>query len=330
MGIYCDNLIVGKTIPNIKKEVEEMIYSDEILEEALNLGRKYLHEGAVADYIPELARVDTNKLSISAIEDGNILSVGDSKVRFSIQSIIKVILYALAMENYKVSELKKYVGVRPSAKPFNSVIELELSEKKIPVNPFINAGAIIIVAILYNVYREKTFDVILEKAGEFLGEEVDYSREIAQSEKESSFTNRTLIYLMLAKGILPSDTKVEEVLDTYFKACSILVNTENLAHMSYVISNDGVDLEGKEVITPNEARVLRSLMATCGTYDYSGDFAIRVGLPAKSGVGGGIVTASKNKTGLAVYAPRLDTHGNSYSGVRMLEYLSEELDLSIY
>lgn len=307
-----------------------MFYSEEVLEKALRLGRKYLHEGAVADYIPELARVDANKLAISTIEDGNILSVGDSKVRFSIQSIIKVILYALAMENYKVSELKKYVGVRPSAKPFNSVIELELSEKKIPVNPFINAGAIIIVAILYNVYREKTFDVILEKASEFLGEEVDYSREIAQSEKESSFTNRTLIYLMLAKGILPSDTKVEEVLDTYFKACSILVNTENLAHMSYVISNDGLDLEGKEVITPNEARVLRSLMATCGTYDYSGDFAIRVGLPAKSGVGGGIVTASKNKTGLAVYAPRLDTHGNSYSGVRMLEYLSEELDLSIY
>ena len=307
-----------------------MFYSEEVLDKALRLGRKYLHEGAVADYIPELARVDANKLAISTIEDGNIYSVGDSKVRFSIQSIIKVILYAMAMENYKVSELKKYVGVRPSAKPFNSVIELELSEKKIPVNPFINAGAIIIVAILYNVYREKTFDVILEKASEFLGEEVDYSREIAQSEKESSFTNRTLIYLMLAKGILPSDTKVEEVLDTYFKACSILVNTENLAHMSYVISNDGVDLEGKEVITPNEARVLRSLMATCGTYDYSGDFAIRVGLPAKSGVGGGIVTASQNKTGLAVYAPRLDTHGNSYSGVRMLEYLSEELDLSIY
>ncbi|MDU5570006.1 MAG: glutaminase A [Peptoniphilus harei] len=319
-----------KTIPNKFKEVNFIIYTEEILEEALNLGRKYLHEGAVADYIPELAKVEANKVAISTIEDGKLTSVGDSKIKFSIQSIVKVILYALAMKNYKVSELKKYVGVRPSAKPFNSVIELELSEKRIPVNPFINAGAIIIVAILHNVYREKTFDVILKKASEFLGEEVDYSREIAESEKESSFTNRTLIYLMLAKGILPSDTKVEEVLDTYFKACSILVNTENLAHMSYVISNDGIDLEGKEIITAKEAKVLRSLMATCGTYDYSGDFAIRVGLPAKSGVGGGIVTASKNKNGLAVYAPRLDKHGNSYSGVRMLEFLSQKLDLSIY
>ena len=319
-----------KTIPNKFKEVNFIIYTEEILEEALNLGRKYLHEGAVADYIPELAKVEANKVAISTIEDGKLTSVGDSKIKFSIQSIVKVILYALAMKNYKVSELKKYVGVRPSAKPFNSVIELELSEKRIPVNPFINAGAIIIVAILHNVYREKTFDVILKKASEFLGEEVDYSREIAESEKESSFTNRTLIYLMLAKGILPSDTKVEEVLDTYFKACSILVNTENLAHMSYVISNDGIDLEGKEIITAKEAKVLRSLMATCGTYDYSGDFAIRVGLPAKSWVGGGIVTASKNKNGLAVYAPRLDKHGNSYSGVRMLEFLSQKLDLSIY
>lgn len=319
-----------KTIPNKFKEVNFIIYTEEILEEALNLGRKYLHEGAVADYIPELAKVEANKVAISTIEDGKLTSVGDSKIKFSIQSIVKVILYALAMKNYKVAELKKYVGVRPSAKPFNSVIELELSEKRIPVNPFINAGAIIIVAILHNVYREKTFDVILKKASEFLGEEVDYSREIAESEKESSFTNRTLIYLMLAKGILPSDTKVEEVLDTYFKACSILVNTENLAHMSYVISNDGIDLEGKEIITVKEAKVLRSLMATCGTYDYSGDFAIRVGLPAKSGVGGGIVTASKNKNGLAVYAPRLDKHGNSYTGVRMLEFLSQKLDLSIY
>lgn len=319
-----------KTISNKFKEVNFIIYTEEILEEALNLGRKYLHEGAVADYIPELAKVEANKVAISAIEDGKLTSVGDSKIKFSIQSIVKVILYALAMKNYKVAELKKYVGVRPSAKPFNSVIELELSEKRIPVNPFINAGAIIIVAILHNVYREKTFDVILKKASEFLGEEVDYSREIAESEKESSFTNRTLIYLMLAKGILPSDTKVEEVLDTYFKACSILVNTENLAHMSYVISNDGIDLDGKEIITAKEAKVLRSLMATCGTYDYSGDFAIRVGLPAKSGVGGGIVTASKNKNGLAVYAPRLDKHGNSYSGVRMLEFLSQKLDLSIY
>lgn len=305
-------------------------FTDEILEKALILGKKYLHEGAVADYIPELAKVDANKIAISVIEDGNLVSIGDSKVKFSIQSIVKVILYSIAMDNYDMDELKKYVGVKPSAKAFNSVIELELSDKKIPVNPFINAGAIVIVAILYNIYKEKTFDIILNKASSILGEELDYSKEIAQSEKESSFTNRTLIYLMLSRGIIPSDIQVEEVLDTYFKACSILVNSENLANMSYVLSNKGKNLKDEEIVTEREARILRSLMATCGTYDYSGDFAIRVGLPAKSGVGGGIVTASNSPYGLAVYSPRLDSHGNSYSGVRMLEFLSNQLDLFIY
>lgn len=307
-----------------------MIYSEEVLQKALNLGKKYLHEGAVADYIPELAKVDANKIAISVIENDELHSVGDSKVKFSIQSIVKVMLYSIAMDNYSVDELKKYVGVKPSAKAFNSVIELELSDKSIPVNPFINAGAIVIVAILYNIYKDETFDIILKKARAFLGEDVDYSREIAESEKESSFTNRTLIYLMLSRGIIPNDIQVEEVLDTYFKACSILVNTENLAHMSYVLSNNGKNLKGEEIITERESRILRSLMATCGTYDYSGDFAIRVGLPAKSGVGGGIVTASNQNTGLAVYSPRLDSHGNSYCGVRMLEFLSKELNLYIY
>lgn len=307
-----------------------MIYSEEVLQKALNLGKKYLHEGAVADYIPELAKVDANKIAISVIENDELHSVGDSKVKFSIQSIVKVMLYSIAMDNYSVDELKKYVGVKPSAKAFNSVIELELSDKSIPVNPFINAGAIVIVAILYNIYKDETFDIILKKARAFLGEDVDYSREIAESEKESSFTNRTLIYLMLSRGIIPNDIQVEEVLDTYFKACSILVNTENLAHMSYVLSNNGKNLKGEEIIKERESRILRSLMATCGTYDYSGDFAIRVGLPAKSGVGGGIVTASNQNTGLAVYSPRLDSHGNSYCGVRMLEFLSKELNLYIY
>ncbi|MBU5669903.1 glutaminase A [Peptoniphilus sp. MSJ-1] len=307
-----------------------MIYSEEVLQKTLNLGKKYLHEGAVADYIPELAKVDANKIAISVIENDELHSVGDSKVKFSIQSVVKVILYSIAMDNYSVDELKKYVGVKPSAKAFNSVIELELSDKSIPVNPFINAGAIVIVAILYNIYKGETFDIILKKARAFLGDDVDYSREIAESEKESSFTNRTLIYLMLSRGIIPNDIQVEEVLDTYFKACSILVNTENLAHMSYVLSNNGKNLKGEEIITERESRILRSLMATCGTYDYSGDFAIRVGLPAKSGVGGGIVTASNKNTGLAVYSPRLDSHGNSYCGVRMLEFLSKELNLYIY
>ncbi len=305
-------------------------FNQEILDKAIALGRKYTDMGEVADYIPELKKQDPNKIAIATVEDGEILCSGDYEDRFSIQSVVKVILYSIALENFTIEELKKYVGLKPSSKAFNSVIELELSKKNVPVNPFINAGAIVVVALLHRVYKEKTLEVIMEKASKFLGEEVGYSEEIFVSEKVSSFANRTLTYLMLSRKILPPSLDVEEVLDIYFKSCSLMVNVKNLANMSYCISNNGVVSDGEEVISPEHARILRTLMATCGTYDYSGDFAVRVGIPAKSGVGGGIVTASIEGYGLAVYSPALDSHGNSYSGVRMLEYLSEKLNLNVY
>lgn len=313
------------------RRVERLrIFNQELLESAVALGRKYIDMGEVADYIPELKKQDPNKIGIAVIEDGELICSGDSEDRFSIQSVVKVILYAVALENFTVDELKKYVGLKPSSKAFNSVIELELSKKNVPVNPFINAGAIVVVALLHRVYKERTLEVIIERASKFLGEEVSYSEEIFISEKVSSFANRTLTYLMLSRKILPPSLEVEEVLDIYFKSCSLMVDVKNLANMSYCISNNGISLSGEKVIEPEHARILRTLMATCGTYDYSGDFAVRVGIPAKSGVGGGIVTATIDGYGLAVYSPALDTHGNSYSGVRMLEYLSEKLNLNVY
>lgn len=305
-------------------------FNQKVLDSAVELGRGYTNFGKVADYIPELKKQNPENIAVVAIQDGEILCSGDSEVRFSIQSVVKVILYSIALEHFEISEIKEYVGLKPSSKPFNSVIELELSKKNVPVNPFINAGAIVIVSLLHKIYGKRTLDVIMEKVEKFLGEKVTYSEEIFISEKVSSFSNRTLIYLMLSRGILPASLNVEEVLDIYFKSCSIMVNTKELANMSYCISNEGVNLTGEQVISSYHARVLRTLMATCGTYDYSGDFAVRVGIPAKSGVGGGIVTASLGGYGLAVYSPALDTHGNSYSGVRMLEYLSKELNLNVY
>lgn len=305
-------------------------FNQDVLDSALALGKEFTKYGRVADYIPELKKVNHDNLAIATLENGQLLCSGDTEVRFSIQSVVKVILYSIALEHFSLVELKKHVGLKPSSKAFNSVIELELSKKNVPVNPFINAGAIVVVSLLYEKYREKTFDVILDRTEKFLGNRVTYSEEIFVSEKVSSFANRTLTYLMLARGILPSDMDVEDVLDNYFKSCSILVNVKELAHMSYCISSGGLDVNGSRVISEEHARILRTLMATCGTYDYSGDFAVRVGIPAKSGVGGGIVTASIEGYGLAVYGPALDTHGNSYSGVRMLEYLSKELDLNVY
>ncbi|WBW49805.1 glutaminase A [Peptoniphilus equinus] len=307
-----------------------LTFSQELLDRAVELGRKYTRYGEVADYIPELKKQNFQNVALAVIQNGEALYAGEVDTPFSIQSIVKVILYALALENYTVDELKRNVGLKPSAKPFNSVIELELSKKNVPVNPFINAGAIVTVALLHEIYQEKTMGVILNYVSKFLGRDVTYSQDIFMSERVSSFANRTLTYLMLTKGILPKDLEVEEVLDVYFKSCSIMVTCKDLAHMSYVLSNKGVNPDGTRVIDEDIARVLRTLMATCGTYDYAGDFAVRVGIPAKSGVGGGIVTASLDGYGLAVYSPGLDSHGNSYSGVRMLEFLSRELGLNIY
>lgn len=305
----------------------------EILEKAYEYGAKYYDYGKVADYIPELAKEDKTKSAISFMDkDGTLYNVGDTAYRFSIQSVVKVVIYLCVLENYEFEEIKKYVGLKPSSKPFNSIIELELSNKNIPVNPFINAGAIVSTYLVYKKFGDKAFEVILNKLKELTGNnDLYYSEKIFQSEKSMAYANRALTYLMLSSDILPDYMDVEAVLDIYFKSCSIMINTEELARESSILSNDGLDiLTGEQKMSSHDARILRTLMATCGTYDYSGEFAIRIGIPAKSGVGGGILTASKMGYGIAVYCPGLDSHGNSYSGTRMLEHLSNALELKIY
>lgn len=305
----------------------------QILQEAYDYGAQFYDRGEVANYIHELAKEDNKRSAISLMDkDGNIYNVGDTKYRFSIQSVVKVVIYLCVLENYEFEEIKKYIGLKPSSKPFNSILELELSNKGIPVNPFINAGAIVASYLVFKKYGSEAFDVILNRLKDLTGnQELDYSESIFESEKSTAYANRALTYQMLSTDILPDFMDVEAVLDVYFKCCSILINTEELARLSSVLSNRGVDiLSGEEKMNSQDARVVRTLMATCGTYDYSGEFAIRIGIPAKSGVGGGILTASKKGIGLSVYCPGLDSHGNSYVGTRMLEYVSNALDLKIY
>ena len=305
----------------------------EILQKAYEYGSQYFEYGILADYIPELAKEDKTKAAITLIDkDGNIFNYGDTDYRFSMQSVVKVVLYLCVLEHYEFEDIKAYVGVKPSAKPFNSILELELSNKNIPVNPFINAGAIVSAYLIYKQYGDRAFEVILNRLRDLTGNpELNYSEKIFNSEKSTAYANRALTYMMLSSDILPDFMDVDAVLDTYFKSCSVMINSEELAKLSSVLSNDGVKVgNGERKINSNHARILRTIMATCGTYDYSGEFAIRIGIPAKSGVGGGIVTASKHGLGLAVYCPGLDTHGNSYVGTRMLEYVSNALDLNIY
>ncbi len=303
-----------------------------MLEKAYEYGKKYTHKGKTAQYIPELAKENAERLAGAIVDPtGEVFKIGDSEYKFSMQSVVKVVIYLLVLENYEFSYIKKFVGVKPSSKPFNSILELELSNKNIPVNPFINAGAIVACYLLMNKFGDKAFDVVLDKVRRLAGNNsINYSEPLYESERESAFANRALTYMMLSHRIIPQEVDVDELLDIYFKSCAVMVDVLDLARIGQVLSRGGVDLSGERLIEQSHATILRTIMANCGTYDYSGDFAIRIGIPAKSGVGGGIMTASKAGYGIAVYCPGLDTHGNSYAGTRMLESISKELGLSIY
>ena len=305
---------------------------NKVLTKAYDYAITYTDAGVPANYIPELAKEDKTKAGCSLISpDGKLYEIGSSRYKFSIQSIIKIIIYLCVLENYEFDYIKQYIGVKPSSKPFNSIIELELSNKNIPVNPFINAGAIVACSLLQKKYGNNTFDLILNRTRDIIGnDKLDYSRSIYNSENSSAFANRALTYMLLNSDIIDKNINVDDLLNTYFKSCSILVDAHDLSYLSFVLSRDGKDLSGNQILNKEHALIIRTLMATCGTYDYSGDFAIRIGLPAKSGVGGGIVTASKAGYGIGVYCPGLDSHGNSYVGTRMLESISKDLNLNIY
>lgn len=304
---------------------------DNFLNSVIEYGKNFVDEGKLVDYIPILKDADKTAMGVCLIDkDGRVYEAGKSREKFAIMSIVKVILFEIVLENYEIEEIKKYIGFKGSSKPYDSILDLEMENGK-PVNPFINSGAIMSSYLIFKKFKEKSIDVLFEKAKILTGnEDIDYARELFKIAGNGGDNNLALTYILKKHGSIDKETKIEDVLYIYNLACCLMVNTRDLAVLASIISRNGIGLDGKRVMEEDHARILRTLMSICGTYDYSGDFAIRVGLPAKSGVGGGIVTASKNKTGLAVYAPRLDKHGNSYSGVRMLEFLSNELDLSIY
>ncbi len=305
---------------------------EQCLDEAVQYGRKYVDRGIVADYIPELAKADPSVIGLTVVDpEFSVFTRGEASYKFSAQSISKVVIYLCLLEAYDFDFVKKYIGVTPSSKPFNSIIELELSHHNIPVNPFINAGAIVATALLMNKYGENTFEMLRERACAMFGRtHIDYSRGIFESEQRTAYANRALTYLLVNDGIISPDINVEDMLSMYFKACSLLVNTVDLASLGAMLGHKGIASDGSRCISAQHAQILRTVMATCGTYDYAGDFALLVGMPAKSGVGGGIMAASPKGYGIGVFCPGLDKHGNSYVGMRILEHLSRDLDLSIY
>lgn len=286
--------------------------------------------GKVADYIPQLAHVDPKHFGIAVCTpDGQLYSAGDANTPFSIQSISKVFTLTIALG--KMGDgIWKHVGREPSGDPFNSIVQLEHESGK-PRNPFINAGAIAVVdAIMMGHEPKETLAEILNFV-RFIAQDnsICFDHKVAASEMEHRDRNASLAHFMKAFGRLRHD--VDKVLGTYFHQCAIAMNCEQLARAGLFLVSDGIDKATNiRVVSAQRARRINSLMMMCGHYDGSGEFAYRVGLPGKSGVGGGILAIAPGKGSIAVWSPGLDALGNSYLGTRALEQLVQKTGWSVF
>lgn len=287
-----------------------------------------LADGELASYIPELATVDPDRFAIATFTvNGHSTLMGDCDHQFTIQSISKLLLYGLALETHGRDEVLCRAGVAPTGDPFNAIKLDELLHRA--PNPMVNSGAIAITDMVQGSGIEERMGTILNLFERYLGHRPDIDREVWASEHATGHRNRAIAYLLLGQGII--DDRVEETLDVYFAQCSILITAADLAVIGATIANNGVHpATGERIIGPKVARDMLTVALTCGMYDYAGEWAYTVGIPAKSGVGGGIVGMIPGVGGLAVYSPRLDDHGNSVRGIKVFEELSQEFDLHVF
>lgn len=301
----------------------------EILASIIEEVRPLTGQGKVADYIPALAKVPSEKLGIAVFTNqGEVISAGDAQEGFSIQSISKVLSLTLAMGLYQPDELWSRVSKEPSGQAFNSLIQLEM-EQGIPRNPFINAGAIVVCDMLQSrlsAPRQRLLEFVRQLSGEPL---IAYDKVVAASEMMHSDRNAAIAYLMRSFGNFHNE--VIPVLHNYFHACALKMSCVELAKTFSYLANKGVSVvTGETVITPTQSKQTNALLATCGLYDGAGEFAYRVGMPGKSGVGGGIIAVVPGEMTIAVWSPALDQSGNSLAGTRALELLAQRIGRSIF
>lgn len=297
-----------------------------IVEEA----KKYTRLGKVADYIPELGKANPGDLSIAIhYPDGRCTSAGDIDKKFTLQSISKVISLALVLMERGYRYVFERVGMEPTGDPFNSIAKLETMPAK-PLNPMINAGALVVTHMIKGDSVEERFNRLLGFIRELADDPtIGYCERIAHSELESADLNRALCYFLKQHNIITED--VETLLDLYTKQCAIEMNCLDLARIGMIFAMDGVDpLNGKRIMPDDVARICKTFMVTCGMYNASGEFAIKIGIPAKSGVSGGIMGAVPGKFGIGIFGPALDEKGNSVAGLKLLELLSKNYQLSMF
>ncbi len=284
--------------------------------------------GHVADYIPELAHVNPDQFGVHlSTINGESYAFGDAEKRFSIQSIAKVFAFVLAYSKIK-SDIWKRMDLEPAGTPFNSLVQLE-HDKGVPRNPFINAGAIVVCDILVSGFpspKEHVLSFTRRLSNSFT---IDYNTKVAQSERETGFRNFALVNLMKSFGNIRND--INEVMDLYFHICSIEMSCRELSESFLFLANNGViPYSGERILSPSRTKRTNALMQTCGFYDEAGQFTFKVGLPGKSGVGGGIVAVHPEKYSIAVWSPRLNKKGNSYKGMLFLEEFTTKTKLSIF
>ncbi|WP_329126420.1 glutaminase A [Streptomyces sp. NBC_01465] len=286
-----------------------------------------LREGSLADYIPQLALADPEAFGIALVSmEGHCYQAGTAQTPFTVQSVSKPFVYALALSCLGLDEVTRWVGTEPSGDAFNA-ISLEPRTGR-PANAMINAGAIATTGLVSGATQKERFGHILDCLSRFAGRPLDVDEAVYASEAKTGDRNRALAFLMSSAGSLPGDPA--EVVDTYFQQCSVRVTTADLAVMTATLANGGVNpVNGDTVVAEEVAVQVLSVMASCGMYDASGDWLLHVGLPAKSGVSGGLVAAGPGRFGVAVFSPLLDVHGNSVRGVAALRDLSERYGLHL-
>lgn len=313
-----------KTTINTGKSLQ---ITENALTTILEKNRANYKEGKVADYIPELGKMKADKIAFSVVdENGKVINVGDVNQKFTIQSISKIIALMIAVSEKGEENVFSKMGYYGTNMPFNHFSNLETTGK--PLNPMMNAGAILTTSMI-DGEGEIPFQKILKMVRYITkNNSIDYSKSVYNSEKETGHRNRGMFYLMKNNGLIEGD---EEKLNNYFKQCSIEITTEDLAKIGYFFAHQCTRFDGDTTYKNAQiSQLIQSQMLTAGMYEFSGEYARTVGLPSKSGVGGGITVSVPNKIGIGVFSPALDKHGNSAAGYHMILDLVKQYNLSLF
>jgi glutaminase len=287
-----------------------------------------LTDGEVATYIPELGKANPEHFGICLVTtDGRVFEAGDCEQAFTIQSISKPFTFGMALEAFGEARVSQHVDVEPSGDAFNSIALQNGSNR--PHNPMINSGAITVTALLHERYGADAFAQVLARFSGAAGRALSIDQAVYESERRTGHRNRAIAHLLLNFGMVSDEA--EAALDVYFRQCSILVTCRDLATMGATLANMGRNpVTDEGVFDIGSVKSMLSVMFTCGMYDYSGQWAYRVGVPAKSGVAGGVLAVVNRQVGIATYSPRLDAHGNSRRGIEVCADLASRLGLHAF